>query len=108
MCPQQSPAFVGKHRQEPVRPVVHNQLIREFGLCQKGIEALVVGYLERDMRIAAENRRDLILLAQTQYLQIVVTSRSLMALRSKRVIVHLEQRMRLLGSQYQRLEVELA
>ena len=48
--------------EEPVWPVVHNQLVREIRLCQQRIEAFVVGYLERDMCIAAKNRRHLVLL----------------------------------------------
>ena len=54
--------------EELVRPVVHNQLVREICLFQQRIEPFVVGYLERDMCIAAKNRRHLVLLTpRTSY-----------------------------------------
>ena len=69
--------------EELVRPVVHNQLVREICLFQQRIEPFVVGYLERDMCIAAKNRRHLVLLTQTQDLQIIISCHCLLALWSQ-------------------------
>ena len=92
--------------EESLWPVVHDQFVREFRLGQQGAQALVVGYLEGDVGIAAENRGDIVLLAEAQDFEVVVAGHGLMTLGSQRVIVHLQQRVRLLGGQYQRLEVE--
>jgi len=49
--------------EEFIRPIVHNQILREVRLFKERVKAFVIGNLKRDMRIAAENRRNVILLA---------------------------------------------
>lgn len=58
------------------------------------------------MGVAAENGGNVVLLAEAQELDIVVTCRGLLALGRERMVVNLEQGMRLLGCKDKGLEVE--
>ncbi len=76
-----------------VRPIVHNQLIGKIRLSHKRQQPVIVGYLKRDMGIATHDDGNMMLLAQTQYLEIIVAGHEFSTHGSKRMIVDFEQRM---------------
>ena len=56
-------SFYAQIVEEFIRPIVHNKTLREVSLFKERVETFVIGNLKRDMRIAAENRWNVVLLA---------------------------------------------
>lgn len=87
--------------------MVQDESIREVHLLQKWQDKLVIGNFATEMSVAAQNDRNLILLAKTQNLGIVAVGGIKPSFWFKRRIIDFQQCVTLLSCQYDRFKEEI-
>ena len=92
--------------EEPVGLVIHDEGFREMSLFQQGEDVLVVGNVVIDVGIAGENDGNLIILAESQELQVVGSRMHFMPCRHQTAGIDFQQSVILLGSEHDGLEKE--
>lgn len=92
--------------QKALWAVVHNKFVREACLLEQGPNETVVGDGITDMGIAAKDDRHVVLLAEAQYLEVVLEGRVFFADRVEAAVVDFEQGLSLFRCQDNRLKQE--
>ena len=87
--------------------VVHDEFVGESSLLDEGIEPLVVGNLERDVGVGAEDDGHAVTFAEPEQLNVVRPCHHLVAVGREAVVVDFEQGVSFLGGLYDGLEVEV-
>ena len=93
--------------EESLRVVVEDELVGETGLLQQGPDEFVIGDVEADVCVAAEDDGHIVKLAQAQNLEVVPDGLILVAPGIEAAVVDFQQGMRLFGSKDDGLEEEL-